>query len=170
MGRGWGGRGALQHWGAAGRSGSGRGQAHHHTVAKYLNYQGQQSDAPGKRAESQSQQSSDPMNWTVFSLVTVLDFSFQYSSQLNHSIWKMTGWFIFSDWLMSPGCCQIWTCHPQNSLPALPLVQKCAPWEKANPGSGWAAGKLCYGLNAESGVECSFRKQDFFFLKKSQDR
>lgn len=106
---------------------------------------------------------TDPMNCTcVFSLVTILVFSFQYYSQSNHFIWEMICSFIFSDWLMSPGCCQIRICYPKYSPQEdLPLVQKCTEWKKAGPDSSWAVGKHHLGLNGKSGVECSFGKQIF---------
>lgn len=47
-----------------------------------------------------------------FSLVNILGFSFQYCSQWNHFTWEMICSFIFSDWLMSPGYCQIRICYP----------------------------------------------------------
>lgn len=68
---------------------------------------------------------------------------------------------------MSPGCCQIRICYPKYSPQQdLPLVQKYAEWKKAHPDSSWAVGKHHHGLNGKSGVECSFRKQIFFFFFK----
>lgn len=128
-------------------------------MANYLNHKDWK-NKPDKGNKKNINSTMHPMNC---SQVHILVFSFQYYSQLNHFIWEMICSFIFSDWLMSPGCCQIRICYPKYSPQQdLPLAQKYAEWKKANPDSSWAVGKHHHGLNGKSGVECSFRKQNFF--------
>ena len=136
-------------------------------IAKYLNHKGWKIK-PDKSNKNKINSTMVPTNCKhVFSSVNILVFSFQYCSQSKHFIWEMICSFIFSDWLMSPGCCQIRICYPKYSPQQdLPLVQKYAEWKKANPDSSWAVGKHHHGLNGKSGVECSFRKQIFFLSAK----
>lgn len=85
----------------------------------------------------------------LFSSVNILVFSFQCHSQLNHFTWEMISAFIFSDWLMSPGCCQIRLCHPIFPTTRPATSSKCAEWKQANPlqlgrrkASSWAEWKI----------------------------
>lgn len=106
----------------------------------------------------------DLMNCTcVFNLVSIFMASFQYYSQSNHLLWEMICSLIFSDWLMSPGCCQIRICYPKYSPQEdLLLVQKCVEWKQASPDSSWAVGRHHLGLNGKSGVECTVLENRFF--------
>lgn len=99
----------------------------------------------------------------IFSLVNILVFSFQYYPQWNHFTWEMIPSFIFSDWLMSLGCCQIRICYPMFLTTGRATGSKVCWGEEGEPIPAERSGSTIMGWMENQELNVRFWKTD---LKK----